>query len=210
MNWLDKLEYKYRRYAIPNLMKIVVIGQLIVWAVVMLLDQRLYGLLTLTRAGLAHFQIWRLVTFIFVPPLTSPLSLAIELYLYYVIGNTLERQWGTFRFNVYYLLGMVGAVAACLLTGYSSNSAINMSLFFAFAALYPDMQFLLFFLIPIKAKWLGIAGGVLYLWQFLRGNLITKVTLAFGLLNFILFFGPTLKRDYDNYKRRRQWQDQWR
>ena len=210
MNWLDKLEYKYRRYAIPNLMKIVVIGQLIVWAVVMLLDQRLYGLLTLTRAGLAHFQIWRLVTFIFVPPLTSPLSLAIELYLYYVIGNTLERQWGPFRFNVYYLLGMVGAVAACLLTGYSSNSAINMSLFFAFAALYPDMQFLLFFLIPIKAKWLGIAGGVLYLWQFLRGNLITKVTLAFGLLNFILFFGPTLKRDYDNYKRRRQWQDQWR
>ena len=210
MNWLDKLEYKYRRYAIPNLMKIVVIGQLIVWAVVMLLDQRLYGLLTLTRAGLAHFQIWRLVTFIFVPPLTRPLSLAIELYLYYVIGNTLERQWGTFRFNVYYLLGMVGAVVACLLTGYSGNSAINMSLFFAFAALYPDMQFLLFFLIPIKAKWLGIAGGVRYLLEFLGGNLITKVTLAFGLLNFILFFGPTLKRDYDNYRRRKQWQDQWR
>ena len=210
MNWLDKLEYKYRRYAIPNLMKIVVIGQLIVWAVVMLLDQRLYGLLTLSRAGLAHFQLWRLVTFIFVPPLASPLSLAIELYLYYVIGTTLERQWGTFRFNVYYLLGMVGAVAACLITGFSSNSAINMSLFFAFAALYPDMQFLLFFLIPIKAKWLGIAGGVLYLWQFLQGNLITKVTLAFGLLNFFLFFGPALKRDYDNYKRRKQWQDQWR
>ena len=211
MNWLDKLERKYSRYAIPNLMKIVVFGQLAVWLTVMLLNQRVYGLLTLTRSGLMHLQLWRLVSFIFVPSLTTnPLLLALELYLYYVIGTSLERHWGTFRFNVYYLVGMLGAIVSCLLTGIGGSSALNLSLFFAFAALYPEMQFLLFFFIPVKVKWLGVIAGVMYLLDFLVGSLPMKVSLLFGLANFLLFFGPQLKREYDNYKRRKAWRDQWR
>ncbi len=211
MNWLDKLEYKYRRYGIPNLMKIVVFGQLIVWLTVMLLDSRVYSLLTLTRSGLMHLQLWRAVSFIFVPTLTTnPLLLALELYLYYMIGSSLEQHWGTFRFNVYYLVGMLGAVASCLITGYAGNSALNLSLFFAFAILYPEMQFLLFFIIPIKVKWLGLLAGAMYLLDFLTGSLGMKVSLLFGLANFLLFFGPEVKKDYDNYKRRKAWQDQWK
>lgn len=211
MDWIDKLERKYRRLCIPNLMKIVVFGQLAVWLTVMLLDQRVYFMLTLTRSGLMHLQLWRLVSFIFVPSLTTnPLLFALELYLYYVIGNSLEQHWGSFRFNVYYLVGMLGAVISCMLTGVAGNSALNLSLFFAFAALYPEMQFLLFFVIPVKVKWLGAIAAVMYLLDFLVGSFPAKIALLFGLANFLLFFGPRLKREYDNYKRRKAWQDQWR
>lgn len=215
MTWLDKLERKYGRFCIPNLMKVVVFGQLAVWLAVMLLDYRVYGLLALSRQELMHLQLWRAVTFIFVPSLTAnPLVLALELYLYYVIGSSLERHWGSFRFNVYYLVGMLGAVAACLITGSAGNSALNLSLFFAFAALYPDMQFLLFFILPVKVKWLGAIAAVMYLLQFLVGSLPTKVALLFGLANFLLFFGrgtyQGLRAEWVNYKRRKQWKDQWR
>ena len=211
MSWIDQLERKHRGKGIPNLMKIIVFGQVAVWLTVMLLNASVYNMLTLTRYGLMHFQVWRLVTFLFVPPLTrSPLILALQLYLYYAIGTSLERTWGTFRFNLYYLLGMVGAILSCMLTGYGSNEALNLSLFFAFAVLYPETQFLLFYIIPIKVKWLGVIAAVMYLLDFVVGSLPVKMSLIFGLLNFLLFFWPDLKNQWRNYQRRKQWNDAFR
>lgn len=215
MNTLDKLERRYGRYYIPNLMLIVVGGQLIVWLVMMLFDYRIYGLLSLTRAGLAHGQVWRLVSFIFLPPLSmSPLTVALNLYFDYLIGTSLERQWGSFRFNVFYLVGMLGSIAAALLMGGADNSALNLSLFFAFAMLYPDMQILLFFVLPIKVKWVGWLSAALYLWQLLTASLTGKVGLILGMAGFLLFFGrelwDTARGAVVNYRRRRQWKNQWK
>ena len=100
------LERKLRRYAIGNLMKYIVIGQGIVFALMYIwptLGYRLYSLISLTRAGLMRGQIWRLVTFVFTPPSSSPIFILFALYFYYMIGLGLENQWGKVRFNLYYV-----------------------------------------------------------------------------------------------------------
>lgn len=102
------LERKLRRYAISDLMKYIVIGQGIVFALLYIwptLGYQLYSLITLTRTGLMRGQIWRLVTFVFVPPSSSPIFILFALYFYYMIGVGLENQWGKVKFNLYYLVG---------------------------------------------------------------------------------------------------------
>ena len=146
------LERKLRRYAISDLIKYVVYGQGILYAQMMnmpTLGYRLYSLMTLTRRGLFAGQIWRLATFIFVPPSSSPLFIIFSLYFYYMIGMSLERLWVKVKFNLYYFIGMLAAIAACLLTGYAGNTFLNLSLFFAFAAMFPEEEVLLFMILPV-------------------------------------------------------------
>ena len=110
MNWLYKLERRFGRFGIPNLMLYVAAGQAIVWLVVMFAYYPLYFLLDLNRTGLFAGQVWRLVSFVFLPPLTtSPIYVVLEIYLLYWLGSALERTWGSFKFTVYFLLGMIGA-----------------------------------------------------------------------------------------------------
>ncbi|MFR8177307.1 MAG: hypothetical protein ACLVB5_09605 [Christensenellales bacterium] len=171
------LERKLRRYAIGNLMKYIVIGQGIVFALMYIwptLGYRLYSLISLTRAGLMRGQIWRLVTFVFTPPSSSPIFILFALYFYYMIGLGLENQWGKVRFNLYYGVGMLGSIIAALITGYGSNMFLNLSLFFAYAALYPDEQVLLFMFLPIKMKYLALADAALYLYYFIVGGASTR------------------------------------
>ena len=210
-NWLYKIERRFGRYGIPNLAKYLALGQLVVWVIVMFFYGDLLGLITLSRSGLMHGQIWRLVTFVFVPPLTfNPLYLVLDLYFLYFVGTPLENSWGSFRFTLYYLIGMAGAIVSCLLLGTYSSSTLLYSLFFAFACLYPDVEVLLFFILPIKVKWMGIAAAALYLWDFLWAGMWYKLGMVLGLVNFFLFFGPTLWQNYQNRKRREAWKNQWR
>ena len=210
-NWLYKMERRVGRYGIPNLAKYLALGQLVVWVIVMFFYGDLLGLITLSRSGLMHGQIWRLVTFVFVPPLTfNPLYLVLDLYFLYFVGTSLENSWGSFRFTLYYLIGMAGAIVSCLLLGTYSSSTLLYSLFFAFACLYPDVEVLLFFILPIKVKWMGIAAAALYLWDFLWAGMWYKLGMVLGLVNFFLFFGPTLWQNYQNRKRREAWKNQWR
>lgn len=210
-NWLYKMERRFGRYGIPNLAKYLALGQLVVWVIVMFFYGDLLGLITLSRSGLMHGQIWRLVTFVFVPPLTfNPLYLVLDLYFLYFVGTSLENSWGSFRFTLYYLIGMAGAIVSCLMLGTYSSSTLLYSLFFAFACLYPDVEVLLFFILPIKVKWMGIAAAALYLWDFLWAGMWYKLGMVLGLVNFFLFFGPTLWQNYQNRKRREAWKNQWR
>lgn len=216
-SWLQKLEYKYgRRGGIPNLMIVLIAGQLLLYVAANLGMYNLLSMLTLTRSGLAHLQIWRLITFVFLPSSSSnPLFFLLYLYCEYWIGMALERAWGNFRFTVYVAACIVGAWLACLLTGSATNMGIYYSLFFGFACLYPDQQLLLFFVIPIKVKWIGLFSGALYLLQILAmPGLLNKLSLILALSGFLLFFGPDLWQDgfnrYRNYKRRRDWENQWK
>lgn len=203
------LERKLRRYAISDLIKYVVIGQGILYALMLVmptLGYRLYNLMTLTRRGLFSGQIWRLVTFIFVPPSTSPVFILFSLYFYYMIGMSLENRWGKVKFNLYYLIGMLAAVIACLITGYAGNTFLNLSLFFAFAAMFPDEEVLLFMILPVKMKYLAVLDAALYTYQFIVGSASTRVTIVLCLLNVFLFLGGdlinTIRRESRYWKTR--------
>ncbi|OYO59600.1 hypothetical protein CG709_18535 [Lachnotalea glycerini] len=119
-----------------------------------------------------------------------------------MIGMNLENQWGAFRFNMYFLIGILGhvlaAIVAYLITGVSyslDTFYLNFSLFFAFAATYPNMEFLLFFIIPIKAKWLALLNGALFLFEFVNsltyGDYATSLSIILSLANFLIFFFAT-------------------
>jgi len=180
--------------------------------VIQLINPSLYrNFLDLDFDAIMKGQIWRLVTFIITPPSTIGLFTIIELYLYYSIGNSLENAWGSFRFNMYYVSGVLFNILAALIiyifTGMSMSfglTFINRSLFFAFAALYPNIQFLLMFLIPIKVKYLAYAYALIYVYdiiRYLRSSILNHklygVAILVSLLNFIIFFFAT--RNYKRY-----------
>ena len=143
MSWLDKLDRKFGRWGIPNLMLYIVITIAAVFIGDVLFSVQgmsLSGYLALFTQAAVHGQFWRFITFIFVPPTTSIISLFFFLYFYYFLGSTLENVWGTFRFNLYYLVGLIGAVIAAFFTGYGTSTYLNLSLFLAFAFLFPDHE----------------------------------------------------------------------
>lgn len=219
MRWVDRLERRWGRYAIPNLMNLLVIGQALLWFLTMFITTLPLQLFPLDRAALLHGQVWRLITFVFMPSLGdllggSLLSFALFLYMYWWIGNVLAHAWGDFRFQVFIAAGMVGAWLSCLLTGYSDTSGIFMSLFFAYAWMWPEQRLLFMFIVPVKAKWLGWASAAVWALNFLRGGLAAKCTLLFGLAGFLLFFGRELwdwaRGAVTSYRRRRDWQNKWK
>ena len=175
--WLRKMEQKYGRYAISNitlyLIICYIIGYVIQWTVP---DMLTY--LTLDGYAICHGQIWRLVSWILIPPSGFDLFTVIMLFFYYSIGMSLERAWGTFTYCFYLFLGMIlTVIGAFLLFGIValnfsgadlkammeicssciSTYYICMSMFLAYAMTFPDAQVLLMFVIPIKVKWLGVA-----------------------------------------------------
>ncbi len=164
MKLINKIERKFGKYAIKNLM-FYIIGLYVLGLIIQLFGGDFYeSYLSLNVGKVLQGQIWRIVTFIIAPPANSSLIfMAFTLYLYYMIGTVLENVWGAFRFNLYFFMGIIFHVIAAFLIyfifGYSyefTTYYINLSLFFAFAATYPDMEFLLFFILPIKVKWLAL------------------------------------------------------
>lgn len=170
MKFLYKIERKYGKYAIKNLMMYIIGLYIIGWFIQILNVNFYYDVLALDVAKVLHGEVWRLVTFIIMPPSdSSAIFMIFTLYLYYVLGTNLERVWGAFRFNLYFFMGILFHIIAAFLIffiwGYSwplTTYYLNMSLFFAFACVYPDMELLLFFIIPIKIKWLAVIDGIYF------------------------------------------------
>ena len=167
MKFLNNLERKYGRYAIPNIMRYV-LGLYAIGTVIGILVPQFYAqYLALDIGMVLKGQVWRLVTFIMAPYTVSlePISILfffIELSLYYMIGNALEQAWGSFRFNLYLISGIlfniVAAVVTYFVTGFSYGFGLEyifQSMFLAFAVLYPNVQLMLYMVIPIKVKWIG-------------------------------------------------------
>jgi len=188
---LNRLEYKYGRYAIRNLMPILIGAMAIVFVADFMLGQKLSLLraFTFNRSAIFAGEFWRIITFVFLPPNTSIIFLIFSLYFYYLIGTSLEREWGALKFNLYYLIGIISTMAAGFITGYADNFYLNMSLFFAFAMFYPDFQILLFFILPVKIKWLAWANAVYFCYLLIISPWYAKASIIAALLNFFLFFG---------------------
>lgn len=212
---MSPFERKFGKYAIRNL-SFVLVCCYAVGYLLELFDKSgsLILYLTLNPYAILHGQVWRLVTWILIPPPAGNLFFTlIMLYFYCSIGTTLEKTWGTYRYNVYLFQGMLFTIAGSfLLMGYHylfhgdsvaavgpeyyflvsslyfSTYYINMSIFLAFAATFPDVQVLLMFIIPIKVKWLGIIYAVMLLFEFLQRSVDGKFAIAASLLNFVVFF----------------------
>mgnify|MGYP001124954853 FL=1 len=210
MNFLNKMERKFGRYAIHNLTKYMIgcyaIGYILLYAG-NLFGFSITGYLTLSPYHILHGQIWRIVSWLLIPPPTSNLVFVlIMLMFYYSLGETLERTWGAFRYNVYILGGVlftvIGAFLLYFMMGanpflsmaYSmafSTYYINLSIFLAFAANYPDMQVLFMMIIPMKMKWLAVLDIAYLLYDMVKGGWGIRTVILASLLNFIIYFLST-------------------
>ena len=216
MNQQNRLRRKLEKYAIPNLTLYLIICYGIGYLMQYLVPAG-YQYLMLDPFLVLKGQVWRLVTWILIPPDSSNIFFVlITLYLYYSLGGLLERIWGTYKYNVYLFSGLLFTIlGAFVLCGYSvlmsaqptmytglyllnngsavyfgqfSTYYINMSIFLACAASIPDVQVLLMFLFPIKVKWLGIVYGIILLVNCIQGGIATWIVVIFSLLNFLAFF----------------------
>lgn len=201
MKWLNKLERKYHRFTIINLMTYIVGITSLVYVIQMFTPLNIAGLFSFVPSLVLKGQVWRIITFVFVPPAYDMLSFVLMMYFYYMLGNTLENEWGSFKFNIYYLFGIVGALIAGMLTGFATNVYINLSLFLAFAYIFPDMEILLFFVLPIKVKYLAYLDWAIFVINLVMGSLSTKAAIVASLINFFIFFGDDFITFIKNKKR---------
>lgn len=225
MNLFRKMERKFGRYAIHNLMYYIII----LYGIGIAVDffSRTVGIniyssfLSLNAGAILHGQIWRLITFLIYPPVQSGfgnpfigyLFCFLVMYMYYSIGTTLERIWGAFRFNVYIFMGVLGHILAAfilyLVTSQSwplTTYYLNLSLFLAFAVTFPDAQFYLY-VIPVKAKWMAAFFGLDFLYSFVTGGMVIRCEIALSLLNFFVFFLMTRNYNKINPKEIRRKQE---
>lgn len=215
---MSRFEKKFGKYAIKNISVLL----LLCYAVGYIIEAVNIGFLqylTLNPYAILHGEVWRLVTWILIPPSSLGGSMGIffvciMLLFYYNIGTTLERTWGTYRYNVYLFSGMLFTVVGSFVwmliqyasAGWDMDPAyasvifnmsslffstyyINMSIFLAFAATFPEVQVLLMFLIPVKVKWMGVLYGVMLLYDFIwEATAVGRVAIVSSLLNFVIFF----------------------
>ena len=203
MNWIDFLEKKWGRLAIPELIRMIVALNALVY-ILHFSNPAFIGYLELDRSKILHGEIWRLVTYIFIPQfagiLPGFLSLILYLWFLWLMGESLEQAMGTFRFNLFYLTGMLGTTAAAFIFGSNFSSVmLNASLFFAFARFFPETEFYLFFVIPAKVKWLAWIYAFLLLvvtpLMLLNSPIAYYSSVAITFANYLLFFGPEIWRE---------------
>ena len=201
MRRVDRYCLTHPNFGIKNLMLFIVIGNAIVWLFgSMDTSNTLIPLLEFSAKQIfTKGQIWRLVTFVLVPTGGQSLLFLVALYFYYFIGRTLEHQWGAGKFTIYYLSGMLlnilyGTLMWLITKNDISINAeyLNLSMFFAFATLYPDMQVLLFFIIPIKIKWLAYVDAAFFLIAMLTTSFPANLLPLVAILNYLVFCGGWL------------------
>ncbi len=209
MKFIDKLERKHPRWGIENLMLHVSILNLAVFGVYIFRNS-FVALLYLERSAILSGQVWRLLSFIAIPPTFSPFFLLFVVYLYYSLGTTLERNWGTFRFTAFYAINIIGTIIAAFLTGgYYGGYYVNLSIFLAFAYLLPNYEFLLFFFLPVKVKYLAyldlayLAFSVVL--NIMFGDWAGVFAIVASLSGLIVFFGGDIIRDIKAYFRRKKY-----
>lgn len=211
--WLERFCYKHPRLGIPNLMRYIVIGNVLVCLLDMFTVSgagAASSLLAFSPSHILHGQVWRLVTFVFVPfyhvsRISDLFFFAIMLYFYYFIGTTLEREWGTTKFTVFYCFGIILNSIVGFIVGGATMNYVNLSMFFAFATLFPDMQVLFFFIIPMKVKWLAWADAAFFAYAIVRlliaGHPLLALLPIVAILNYLLFFASDIGGTLGYWKR---------
>lgn len=212
MGFLNKMERKFGKYAVSNL-TFWLLGAWLVGFIIQLTMPEVQSLLTLEPVFILRGQIWRLVSWLLIPPSVNMIFLIFFFSCYYFIGTSIEQAIGTFRYNVYLFSGLLcsilgafllyvfyylttGGISVSTIGYYFSTQYITMSLFMVFAVIYPNVEFRLYFLIPFKAKWMGILDAAWMVFMFVVTGLPGRAAILSSFLNFIIFFFSTR-----NYKR---------
>ncbi len=190
---MNKFERRFGRYAIENLTVYLVAGQGIA-LVLTLIVPGLLSSMVLVPGAVLEGQWWRLLSFFFTPPSGNPIFAIFALYLLYFMGGALEQQWGSFRYNLYVLIGYLMTIAAAFVfpSGPATNVYITGSIFLAFAWLFPDFEILLFMILRVKVKWLALITWLFYAWGFIAGDWDARLLIGAALTNFFVFFGKDI------------------
>jgi hypothetical protein len=214
MSLIARLEPKFGRFAVPNVTTILIIGQVFLY-VAQQLNPGQGGVDVLDKvrlfpAEVLSGEVWRLVTFVFDPPITNLLFAFFFWYLFYLMGTTLEAGWGAFRYNVFLVIGYVATVAASFASHFAqpglkipaNNGFLYGTVFLAFARLYPDFVMYIFFILPVKIRWLAMLQWIIYGLNFLFGPWMTKAMIVASVMNYLLFFGRDIWQDMKQGQRR--------
>lgn len=189
---LARLERRLGGLAIPNLTSFIVGGMAIVFVLTMLRPS-FADMLELDIASVKHGQVWRLVTYLFIPQSFHPIWVLLSLYWTWLVGSNLENEWGSFKYNVYYLVGMAGTTLAAFIThGAVGNTYLNLSLFFAFATIFPNYEIFLFFILRIRVKWLALLSAVLLAYNFVTEDWTARAAIVASVVNYFVFFSGHL------------------
>ena len=213
-NAIDRFCALHPRLGVPGLMRYIVIANAAVY-ILSLFDRSgmLYQVLLMDPQAVLHGQIWRLVSYVLIPS-SNGFWLIISLMFYYWLGDALERLWGSAKFTIYYLSGtLLSALAALLVYAVDRQpialfgaSYVNTALFMAYALTYPDAMVRIYFILPIKMKWLAVLEGALYVIQILQHLAARQWGMALmpviAMLNLFVFFSPDFSRRVDRFQAR--------
>jgi hypothetical protein len=221
---LDRLQRRFGWFAVPNVTIFLMAGQAVLYVASRLPQGVSLDRVVLDPAKVMQGEVWRLATFMFAPPNERPLFVIFYFILFHLFGTTLEQQWGTFKYNAFLFIGWFANVAAAfigwailgqqlglagnadamkLLSAPASNMFLYSSLFLAFARLYPDFTLNLFFILPIRIKWLALLQWLTYAYLCVRGGWMTRMLIIATVLNYLLFFGREHWRELRQGHRRR-------
>lgn len=193
MAFMKQLERRLGRFAIPDLTLYLVGGQGIA-LIMQIASPGFADAIALIPEAVRAGQWWRLPGFVLTPPAGNPIFAIFALYLLFFMGRSLEAQWGAFRYNLYVLIGFAMTIAVTFLFGVdvASNGYITGSIFLGFATLFPDFELLLFFVLPLRVKWLALLTWLFYGYQLITGGWDTRLLILAAISNFLLFFGRDL------------------
>ena len=210
---IDRFCALHPRLGIPGLMRYIVIANAAIY-IFSLFDQSglLLSTLAMDARSLLHGQIWRIVTFVLIPTGSRPLSVLLSLFFYFWLGESMERLWGSTKFTVYYISGMLLSVIASILALFLDGFAfplygagyVNAALFFAYALTYPEAMVRVFYIIPVKMKWLAYIEAALYVLAVIYGIVLGAwgyaLTPIVAMLNLFVFFSPDFYRRADSVR----------
>jgi hypothetical protein len=191
MRLLDRLERKFRPFAVPNLTLIIIMGQVLAF-IVGQGNPRIFEQMVLVPRLVLEGEFWRLGSFCFaVHPESNLLLFFIAMMVFHLLGSTLERTWGTTRYNLYLLSGYVATVSVAFIypDQVTTNMFIGTSVFLAFAWLFPDYVFHIMFILPVKVRWLALLAWIGLIYALIVGDMQTRLFVLAGIANFLLFFG---------------------
>ncbi len=194
MSLLSRLESKFGRFAIPGLVQVIALFQLLVLLMVVFMSleaaSAYLGFLELNPARVMKGEVWRLVTHVFVPRQLSLIWALFGTMIMMWIGRSLDEAWGAFRVNLYIFGWMFVVTVGTLVFHWPTTSLyLYQSLLFAFATLFPNEEISLYFVLPIKMKWVALLSAGFTAFMVMQNPALLLPVLA-GHLNYLIAFGP--------------------
>lgn len=204
MKFFRKMEQRFGRYAIHNLMYYIIIMYAVGFAMMYMDPGFFMSYLSLDAEAILHGEIWRLFTFLLYPPTLSPFWIIFAALMYYSLGRSLEAVWGAFRFNVFFFMGVIGIILAEFLVYFLfgwemhlNTYYLTLSIFLAYAVTFPEEYFYIYFILAVKAKWLALFDAFFLVFGFVYGGMADCIAIFLSMANFIIFFLMT--RDFRKY-----------